>query len=135
MGCHFPLQGTFLTQGLNPCLLCLLHLQEVSLPLSHLGVLSLTNDNFKNILFEILLSFLERQQGIHYFSSGMVSQGPSYASIFSKKVYNTETGVTHTHTHTHTHTQRGCYRDIREEYLSQPSFRILQKLSRSEGLS
>ena len=25
MGCHFLLQGTILTQGLNPCLLCLLH--------------------------------------------------------------------------------------------------------------
>ena len=25
VGCHFLLQGIFLTQGLNPCLLCLLH--------------------------------------------------------------------------------------------------------------
>ena len=24
-GCHFLLQGIFLTQGLSPCLLCLLH--------------------------------------------------------------------------------------------------------------
>ena len=34
VGCHFLLQGTFLTQGLNPHLL---HWQAESLPLSHLG--------------------------------------------------------------------------------------------------
>ena len=37
MGCHFLLQGIFPTQGLNPCLLHLLHWQVDSLPLSHLG--------------------------------------------------------------------------------------------------
>ena len=37
LGCHFLLEGIFLTQGLNPCLLCLLHCQVDSLPLSHLG--------------------------------------------------------------------------------------------------
>ena len=36
VGCHFLLQGIFLIQGLNPCLLCLLHWQVDSLPLSHL---------------------------------------------------------------------------------------------------
>ena len=35
--CHFPLQGIFLTQGSNLCLLSLLHWQVGSLPLSHLG--------------------------------------------------------------------------------------------------
>ena len=34
MGCHSLLQGIFLTQGSNPCLL---HWQENSLPLSHQG--------------------------------------------------------------------------------------------------
>ena len=34
VGCHFLLQGIFLTQGWN---LCLLHWQVDSLPLSHLG--------------------------------------------------------------------------------------------------
>ena len=34
VGCHFLLQGTFLTQGSNPCLL---NWQADSLPLSHLG--------------------------------------------------------------------------------------------------
>ena len=32
MDCHFLLQGFFLTQGLNPCLLCFLHWQAGSLP-------------------------------------------------------------------------------------------------------
>ena len=33
MGCHVLLQGIFPTQGLNQCLLCLLHWQTSSLPL------------------------------------------------------------------------------------------------------
>ena len=32
VGCHALLQGIFLTQGSNPCLLCLSHLQEGALP-------------------------------------------------------------------------------------------------------
>ena len=36
VSCHFLLQGIFPTQGSNPRLLCLLHWQGVSLPLSHL---------------------------------------------------------------------------------------------------
>ena len=42
MGCHFPLQRIFLTQGLNPRLVYLLHLQADSLPLSHLRSPNLT---------------------------------------------------------------------------------------------
>ena len=38
LGCHFLLQGIILTQGSNPCLLCLLHWQVDSLPLHHLRV-------------------------------------------------------------------------------------------------
>ena len=37
VGCHFLLQGIFLTIGLNSHLLCPLHWQVGSLPLSHLG--------------------------------------------------------------------------------------------------
>ena len=37
MSCHFLLQGIFPTQGSNVCLLCPLHWQVDSLPLSHLG--------------------------------------------------------------------------------------------------
>ena len=36
-GCHFLLHEIFSTQGSNPCLLCLLHWQADSSPLSHLG--------------------------------------------------------------------------------------------------
>ena len=34
VGCHALLQGIFLTQGANPCFLCLLHCQVGSLPLA-----------------------------------------------------------------------------------------------------
>ena len=37
VGCHTLLQGIFLTQGLNPCLLGLLHWQADSLPLAPPG--------------------------------------------------------------------------------------------------
>ena len=37
MGCHAFLEGIFLTQGLNLCLLYLLHQQADSLPAHHLG--------------------------------------------------------------------------------------------------
>ena len=37
VGCHVLLQGIFLTQRSNPCLLCLLHWQAVSLPLAPPG--------------------------------------------------------------------------------------------------
>ena len=37
VGCHFLLQGIFLTQGLNQCFLCLLHWQAGSLPLAPPG--------------------------------------------------------------------------------------------------
>ena len=40
-GCHFLLQGIFLTQGSKPCLLCLLHLQVGSLPLKNQGLFRL----------------------------------------------------------------------------------------------
>ena len=35
MGCHFLLQVIFLTQGLNPCVLCLLHHRWILYPLSN----------------------------------------------------------------------------------------------------
>ena len=40
VGCHFLLQGIFPTQGSSPHLLSLLHWQEDSLPLHHLGNLN-----------------------------------------------------------------------------------------------
>ena len=38
VGCHALLQGIFPTQGLNLCLLCLLHYQAGSLPLAPPGI-------------------------------------------------------------------------------------------------
>ena len=40
-GCHFLFQGIFLTQGSNPCLLCLLHCRQILYPLSHRGSIKL----------------------------------------------------------------------------------------------
>ena len=40
VGCHFLLQGIFLTQGSNPCLLCLLHCRQILYHLSHQGRLN-----------------------------------------------------------------------------------------------
>ena len=37
VGCHFLLQGIFMTQGPNPCLLCLLHCRQGLYPLSYRG--------------------------------------------------------------------------------------------------
>ena len=37
VSCHFLLQGLFLTQGLNLCVLCFLHRQADSLPLHYVG--------------------------------------------------------------------------------------------------
>ena len=51
VGCHFVLQGIFLTQGLNPRLL---HWQVDSLPLSHLGILYEEVDNYLFITVMIL---------------------------------------------------------------------------------
>ena len=44
VGCHFPFQGIFPTQGLNQHLLCLLQWQVGSLTLSHLGSPALSID-------------------------------------------------------------------------------------------
>ena len=61
MGCHFLLQGIFLTQGSNPHLLHLLHQQADSLPLHHLGSPKLTVDKYK----PTFLHFLERKDFVH----------------------------------------------------------------------
>ena len=45
-GCQTLIQGIFLTQGLNLCLLCLLHWQAGSLPLEPLGTPNLCGTRF-----------------------------------------------------------------------------------------
>ena len=52
VSCHFPLQGIFLTQGLNPCLLSLLHWQVDSLPLYYLG-----SPIFPPLLLKLLIAY------------------------------------------------------------------------------
>ena len=49
-GFLFPRQGIFLTQGSNPCLLCLLHRQVDSLPLHHLGSLKIMISPFTKMI-------------------------------------------------------------------------------------
>ena len=58
-GCHFLLQEIFLTQGLNPHLLGLLHRQADSLLLSYLGSPSSVTYEKPNIPFPLNLNFLE----------------------------------------------------------------------------
>ena len=56
-GCHLLLQGIFLTQASNPCLLHLLHCQVDSLPLSHLGSPTASRKTLKRQLACLLGSF------------------------------------------------------------------------------
>ena len=70
LGCHFLLQGIFPTQGLNLHLLCLLHWQANSFPLSHLKRFSFTTRSV--VLFnqvEFLLAFSSWHQPIFWIVS------------------------------------------------------------------
>ena len=64
VGCHFFLQGIFLTQGLNLRTLCLLRWQADSLPLSHLEPLF----NRRNISLNSTLFLLTRLAEIKYWT-------------------------------------------------------------------
>ena len=57
VGCHFLLQGVFLTQGLNPCLLRLLHWWGDSLPLAPPGKPLLTTDTHKYWFRKVVRGF------------------------------------------------------------------------------
>ena len=50
VGCHFLLQAIFLTQGLNLCLLCLLHCRQILYPLVHWGSHTLLLSNYYKLL-------------------------------------------------------------------------------------
>ena len=65
MGCHFLLQGIFLTQASNPCLLRLLHWQAESLPSRCLGNTNLAATNRPNcvVLFILYNSILSEVPG------------------------------------------------------------------------
>ena len=64
MGCDFLLQGVFLTQGSNPCLLHLLHWQADSLPLSHLGnhVLDYTRELSRSVVSDSATPWIATRQ-------------------------------------------------------------------------
>ena len=61
-GCHFLLQGIFPIQGLNPSLLCLLHWQADTLPLSNLESLllhlMLKQSSFKSARSDITVVYI-----------------------------------------------------------------------------
>ena len=83
VGCPALLQGIFLTQGSNQCLLYLLHWQAGSLPLSHLGspvflnfhtitiindilhVVKLRHSTFPKIIKVVLVSFCSVRRPDH----------------------------------------------------------------------
>ena len=72
MGCHALLQGIFLTQGLNPCLLCLLHGQVGSLPLVPPGKSSIYLCN------PITQSKIQTISNMQKFLCALSSQCPSH---------------------------------------------------------
>ena len=61
-GCHGPLQGIFLTQGSNPCLLCLLHWQACSLLLEPPGKETIPNFILLVVSFSPQLLIASRKQ-------------------------------------------------------------------------
>jgi len=63
VGCHALLQGIFLTQGLNPCLLYLLHLRMGSLPLAIPGKswVSLTHLKMVSLVINIWASLVAEE--------------------------------------------------------------------------
>ena len=64
-GCHFLLQGIFLTQGSNPDLLCFLQWQEDSLPLSHLGKPQTCLDSLIKVVTNSHIPYLGIQKQHH----------------------------------------------------------------------
>ena len=74
LACHFLIQGIFLTQGSNLCLLCLMHQQADSLPLSHLG--SPYSDNNKPL--SINNSLMSQIIGLQTFQPQDSIQSPSF---------------------------------------------------------
>ena len=70
-GCRFLLQGIFLTQGLNPSLLGLLHWQVGSLPLAPPGKpLALSQDNLQPGSFTKIFVYFWRSCALAFSSHG-----------------------------------------------------------------
>ena len=98
VGCHFLLQVTFLTQGSNSSLLCLLHWKTDSLPLNHLGIMS---DNLPVVKKQTTNpgKLENSQQNVRICQSVSLSLPLPLPLLLSLSL-----SLSHTHTHTHTHT-------------------------------
>ena len=84
VGCHFLLQGIFLTQGLNLHLLLLLHWQAESLPLCHLGI------NFQKLfVICVILAMKYKINGFLIFLYFYCLISSQWDMIFYKKVITT----------------------------------------------
>ena len=72
VGCHFLLQGIFLTQGSNLHLPCLLHWQAVSLPVSHLGKPQWSpvvhSNNVSTIRHILIPGVIKKRESFHFIS-------------------------------------------------------------------
>ena len=68
VGCHALLQGIFVTQGLNPCLFCLLHWQAGSLPLVPPGTPSSFNISLIRLKPEEIFSLFHYSLLLYRFS-------------------------------------------------------------------
>lgn len=81
VGCYFLLQGIFLTQGSNPCLLCLLHCGRILYLLNHWGS-CLTQYLFQKII-------LGKQQYYHcqYSHIHLRVSVPPQGSLLGSDVY------------------------------------------------
>ena len=80
VGCHFLLQGIFLTQGLKPHLLCLLHCRWILYCLSHQGSPVIMYKYLLHLYFPLLRGMVG---SVWYFSISLKpSQSNSESNIF-----------------------------------------------------
>ena len=79
MGCHLLLQGIFLTQRLNQCLLCLLHWQAGSLPLVPPIVVMKLKDALWKESYDKRRQHMKKQR-LHFADKGPYSQSYGFSS-------------------------------------------------------
>ena len=106
VGCHFPLQGIFLTQGSNPGLL---HWRQILYQLSHQGS---PNEHQSTTIMPctwlVLIIVKDSFIKSHYFFKATLMGGLwsiiSKSRIETLEVWGHPATHRHTHRHTHTHT-------------------------------
>ena len=86
VGCHALLQGIFLTQELNPCLLNLLHCRQIPYPLSQLGspIFNILKDKTEENLNSYLLIHLKTIKKRYFMLTKLKY---IYENCFSKAKY------------------------------------------------